>query len=162
MGYESIFALLAIWMNCTFCFHKPLYSALQYPVPGLLSRGDTVEMTSNNSLLSVHHRVSMTTQKEPPEELSARGKSTGPNSWSRVSCPCCISSHVEPLVLIQLSENVQPITKQWIMSMISAPVKTGGGTTIYIYTLLMFFLVLGPVGCQTFRNYNNNNNNILF
>lgn len=68
----------------------------------------------------------MTTQKEPLEELSARGKSTGPNSWSRVSCPCCISSQIEPLVLIQLSENVQPITKQWVMSMISAPVKTGG------------------------------------
>ncbi|KAI7812133.1 hypothetical protein IRJ41_022410, partial [Triplophysa rosa] len=66
------------------------------------------------------------TQKEPLEELSAWGKSSGPNSWSRVSCPCCISSQIEPLVLIQLSENVQPITKQWIMSVISAPVKTGG------------------------------------
>ncbi|KAA0724532.1 Anoctamin-10 Transmembrane protein 16K [Triplophysa tibetana] len=67
----------------------------------------------------------MKTQKEPLEELSAGGKSSGPTSWSRVSCPCCISRHVEPLVLIQLSENVPLITKQWIMSVISAPVKTG-------------------------------------
>ncbi|XP_026057943.1 anoctamin-10-like [Carassius auratus] len=68
----------------------------------------------------------MTSQKEPQEGLSAPAKVTGPSSWSRVSCPCCISSHIEPLVLIQLAENIQPITKQWIMSVISAPVKAGG------------------------------------
>ncbi|XP_050955026.1 anoctamin-10 [Labeo rohita] len=68
----------------------------------------------------------MTSQKEPQEGLSNPAKVTGPSSWSRVSCPCCISSHIEPLVLIQLAENVQPITKQWIMSVISAPVKAGG------------------------------------
>ncbi|XP_051975309.1 anoctamin-10-like [Xyrauchen texanus] len=68
----------------------------------------------------------MTSQKEPQERTSTQAKVTGPTSWSRVSCPCCISSHIEPLVLIQLAENVQPITKQWIMSMISAPVKAGG------------------------------------
>ncbi|RXN21927.1 anoctamin-10-like protein [Labeo rohita] len=68
----------------------------------------------------------MTSQKEPQEGLSIPAKVTGPSSWSRVSCPCCISSHIEPLVLIQLAENVQPITKQWIMSVISAPVKAGG------------------------------------
>ncbi|XDV53126.1 hypothetical protein PO909_021708 [Leuciscus waleckii] len=68
----------------------------------------------------------MTSQKEPQGESSTLTKVTGPSSWSRVSCPCCISSHIEPLVLIQLAESVQPITKQWIMSMISAPVKAGG------------------------------------
>ncbi|KAK2867078.1 hypothetical protein Q8A67_025195 [Cirrhinus molitorella] len=68
----------------------------------------------------------MTSQKEPQEGLSTSAKVTGPSSWSRVSCPCCISSRIEPLVLIQLAENVQPITKQWIMSIISAPVKAGG------------------------------------
>ncbi|XP_077066597.1 anoctamin-10 [Siphateles boraxobius] len=68
----------------------------------------------------------MTSQKEPQGEFSTLTKVTGPSSWSRVSCPCCISSHIEPLVLIQLAESVQPITKQWIMSMISAPVKAGG------------------------------------
>ncbi|XP_073687705.1 anoctamin-10 [Garra rufa] len=68
----------------------------------------------------------MTSQKEPQEGLSTPAKVTGPSSWSRVSCPCCISSRIEPLVLIQLAENVQPITKQWIMSVISAPVKAGG------------------------------------
>ncbi|XP_016375189.1 anoctamin-10-like [Sinocyclocheilus rhinocerous] len=68
----------------------------------------------------------MKSQKDPQEGLSALAKMTGPSSWSRVSCPCCISSHIEPLVLIQLAENIQPITKQWIMSVISAPVKAGG------------------------------------
>ncbi|XP_048013946.1 anoctamin-10 [Megalobrama amblycephala] len=68
----------------------------------------------------------MTSQKEPKEGSSSLTKVTGPSSWSRVSCPCCTSSHIEPLVLIQLAESIQPITKQWIMSVISAPVKTGG------------------------------------
>ncbi len=71
----------------------------------------------------------MTSQKEPQEGLSAPAKLTGPSSWSRVSCPCCISSRIEPLVLIQLAENIQLITKQWIMSVISAPVKAGGKNT---------------------------------
>lgn len=77
----------------------------------------------------------MTSQKEPQEGLSAPAKVTGPSSWSRVSCPCCISSHIEPLVLIQLAENIQPITKQWIMSVISAPVKAGGKNT-HINTII--------------------------
>ncbi|KAK7117430.1 hypothetical protein R3I94_022864 [Phoxinus phoxinus] len=68
----------------------------------------------------------MTSQKEPQGEFSTLTKVTGPSSWSRVSCPCCISSNIEPLVLIQLAESVQPLTKQWIMSMISAPVMAGG------------------------------------
>ncbi|XP_051548088.1 anoctamin-10-like isoform X2 [Myxocyprinus asiaticus] len=71
-------------------------------------------------------RDTMMSQKEPQEGSSTQTKVTGPTSWSRVTCPCCISSHIEPLVLIQLAEDVQPITKQWIMSMISAPVKAGG------------------------------------
>lgn len=76
--------------------------------------------------------VNMTTQKEPQKELSDPGKSSGPNSWSRVTCPCCISSHIEPLVLIQLAENVQHITKQWIMSTISAP-GTNGGAQLLVH-----------------------------
>ncbi len=95
----------------------------------------------------------MTSQKEPQEGLSAPVKLTGPSSWSRVSCPCCISSRIEPLVLIQLAENIQLITKQWIMSVISAPVKAGGKNTninfsssnikytfktLYLYSLLCF------------------------
>ncbi|XP_056307554.1 anoctamin-10 [Danio aesculapii] len=68
----------------------------------------------------------MTSQKEPQEGLSTPTKVTGPSSWSRVNCPCCISPQIEPLVLIQLAESVQPITKQWIMSVIAAPAKAGG------------------------------------
>ncbi|XP_066505745.1 anoctamin-10 [Hoplias malabaricus] len=61
---------------------------------------------------------------KPQEGVCGQAEVAG--SWSKVSCPCCISSKVEPLVLIQLAENVQPNTKQWIMSMISAPQKSGG------------------------------------
>lgn len=49
-----------------------------------------------------------------------------PETWSKSSCPCCVSSEVEPLVIIQLAENVESNTKRWIMDMISAPNKAGG------------------------------------
>ncbi|XP_062856918.1 anoctamin-10 isoform X2 [Trichomycterus rosablanca] len=52
--------------------------------------------------------------------------SMSPESWSKVSCPCCASTQIEPLVLIQLSESIQANTKQWIMNIISAPQKSGG------------------------------------
>ncbi|KAI4893379.1 hypothetical protein NFI96_022497 [Prochilodus magdalenae] len=63
---------------------------------------------------------------KPQEGVSGLSEAVGPESWSKVSCPCCISAQVEPLVLIQLADNVQPSTKQWIMAMISAPQKSGG------------------------------------
>ncbi|XP_072519154.1 anoctamin-10 [Salminus brasiliensis] len=63
---------------------------------------------------------------KPQEGTCGPTDLVGPESWSKVSCPCCISAQVEPLVLIQLAENVQPNTKQWIMAMISAPQVSGG------------------------------------
>lgn len=49
-----------------------------------------------------------------------------PGSWTKVSCPCCLSERVEPLVLIQLREGVRPETKTWFISRIEASKKDGG------------------------------------
>ena len=49
-----------------------------------------------------------------------------PGAWSKVSCPCCLSDKVEPLVLIQLREEVHPDTKRWFISRIEASKKDGG------------------------------------
>ncbi|XP_030643324.1 anoctamin-10 [Chanos chanos] len=72
------------------------------------------------------HRDNMESFKEEKQGLSAQVWPTGPGSWTQVSCPCCMSSQVEPLVLIQLSEEIQPVTKKWIMSRIAAVEKDGG------------------------------------
>ncbi|KAI1890080.1 hypothetical protein AGOR_G00169530 [Albula goreensis] len=48
------------------------------------------------------------------------------DSWTQVSCPCCRSDQVEPLVLIQLAPDVLPATKKWIISRIEAPEMEGG------------------------------------
>uniref|UniRef100_A0A3B4EGA6 Anoctamin n=1 Tax=Pygocentrus nattereri TaxID=42514 RepID=A0A3B4EGA6_PYGNA len=71
------------------------------------------------------HRETMSSPK-PQEGICGLAQAVGPESWSKVSCPCCISAQVEPLVLIQLADNVQPNTKQWLMAMISANQKSGG------------------------------------
>ncbi|XP_058252824.1 anoctamin-10 [Hemibagrus wyckioides] len=68
----------------------------------------------------------MTSPKQPQDSVSSLAEAISPESWSKVSCPCCVSSEVEPLVLIQLAENVEANTKQWIMAMISAPNNAGG------------------------------------
>ncbi|XP_066569946.1 anoctamin-10 [Amia ocellicauda] len=47
-------------------------------------------------------------------------------SWTQVTCKCCISDTVQPLVVIKLAENVKPITKQWIMSKIESNAQAGG------------------------------------
>ncbi|XP_017329518.1 anoctamin-10 [Ictalurus punctatus] len=68
----------------------------------------------------------MSSPKQQQDSVSSVAEAMAPESWSKVSCPCCVSSEVEPLVLIHLAENVESSTKQWIMSMISAPHKAGG------------------------------------
>uniref|UniRef100_A0A4W4GBP8 Anoctamin n=1 Tax=Electrophorus electricus TaxID=8005 RepID=A0A4W4GBP8_ELEEL len=68
----------------------------------------------------------MASPTQPQEALSDTGLLSRSESWSKVTCPCCVSGQVEPLVLIQLAENVQPGTKQWIMAMISAAHSSGG------------------------------------
>ncbi|XP_071779847.2 anoctamin-10 [Centroberyx gerrardi] len=50
--------------------------------------------------------------------------------WTKVSCPCCVSEQVEPLVLVQLGEQVRPETKKWLVKLIGAPVKDGGAALL--------------------------------
>ncbi|XP_036399736.1 anoctamin-10 [Megalops cyprinoides] len=69
----------------------------------------------------------MTSQGELRRKVKTTGRS---DSWTQVSCPCCTSDHVEPLVLIQLAPNIQPTTKKWIMSRIEAPEKDGGAVLL--------------------------------
>ncbi|XP_028843365.1 anoctamin-10 isoform X2 [Denticeps clupeoides] len=52
-------------------------------------------------------------------------KEAGPVSWTPSRCSCCVSGYVEPLVLIQLAEQVDPATKQWIMKVMAAPESLG-------------------------------------
>ncbi|KAM7413980.1 hypothetical protein PAMA_019005 [Pampus argenteus] len=55
--------------------------------------------------------------------------STGPG-WTKVSCPCCVSEHVEPLVVVRLGEKVHPETKRWLIRLIGAPQKDGGAALL--------------------------------
>ncbi|XP_037538556.1 anoctamin-10 [Nematolebias whitei] len=58
-------------------------------------------------------------------KLSAATSSSGPG-WTKVSCPCCYSDRVEPLVLVKLGKKVGPETKRWLIKLIGAPHKDGG------------------------------------
>lgn len=58
-----------------------------------------------------------------PTKLSAAAIGPG---WTKVSCPCCVSERVEPLVLVKLGEKVCPETKRWLIRLIGAPQKDGG------------------------------------
>lgn len=50
----------------------------------------------------------------------------GGPGWTKVSCPCCVSEWVEPLVLVKLGEKVCPETKRWLIRLIGTPQKDGG------------------------------------
>ncbi|XP_017290161.1 anoctamin-10 [Kryptolebias marmoratus] len=56
---------------------------------------------------------------------AAASAASGPG-WTKVSCPCCASERVEPLVLVKLGPKVGPETKRWLMKLIGAPQKDGG------------------------------------
>ncbi|KAM7003081.1 anoctamin-10 isoform 2-T2 [Tautogolabrus adspersus] len=62
-----------------------------------------------------------------PCKLSA--STVGPG-WTKVSCPCCVSKKVEPLVLVKLGANVRPETKRWLIRLIGAPQKDGGAALL--------------------------------
>uniref|UniRef100_A0A3Q2R1T8 Anoctamin n=1 Tax=Fundulus heteroclitus TaxID=8078 RepID=A0A3Q2R1T8_FUNHE len=69
-----------------------------------------------------------TSQTEPadgktPSKPSAPSSTPG---WGKVSCPCCASERVEPLVLVKLGQKVIPETKRWLIKLIRAPQKEGG------------------------------------
>ena len=54
------------------------------------------------------------------------GASSIASGWTKVSCPCCESDQVEPLVLVQLGASVQERTKKWLIKLIEASAKEGG------------------------------------
>ncbi|XP_058502352.1 anoctamin-10 [Solea solea] len=58
-----------------------------------------------------------------PGKLSA--VISGPG-WTKVTCPCCATERVEPLVLVKLGANVRPETKRWLIKLIGASQKDGG------------------------------------
>ncbi|XP_067853542.1 anoctamin-10 [Heptranchias perlo] len=47
-------------------------------------------------------------------------------SWTRPTCKCCATSAVQPLVALELIENINMETKQWLMSRIQAEKIVGG------------------------------------
>uniref|UniRef100_A0A8C8HXL1 Anoctamin n=1 Tax=Oncorhynchus tshawytscha TaxID=74940 RepID=A0A8C8HXL1_ONCTS len=63
-----------------------------------------------------------------PHVISTKVLSQG--CWTQVSCPCCVSKQVEPLVLIQLSDSIQPVTKRWLISLIEASKRHGGAALL--------------------------------
>ncbi|KAK2918217.1 anoctamin-10 [Channa argus] len=74
---------------------------------------------------------------QPPEdkapERKAQGKAgattIGPG-WTKVSCPCCMSEQIEPLVVVKLGQKVRPETKRWLIRLIGAPQKDGGAALL--------------------------------
>lgn len=101
---------------------RELHLQLQYWKSSSLHLSDT----------AFHKYVRMTSPKQQQDSVSSLAEAISPESWSKVGCPCCVSPEVEPLVLIQLAENTESNTKQWIMSMISAPNTAGGERRLQI------------------------------
>ncbi|XP_026221375.1 anoctamin-10b [Anabas testudineus] len=50
--------------------------------------------------------------------------------WTKVTCPCCVSERVEPLVLVKLGPKVRPETKRWLIRLIGAPQNDGGAALL--------------------------------
>ncbi|XP_053175022.1 anoctamin-10 [Scomber japonicus] len=67
----------------------------------------------------------------PEEKVLGKLSATsiGPG-WTKVSCPCCVSEQVEPLVVVKLGEKVRPETKRWLIRLIGAPQKDGGAALL--------------------------------
>uniref|UniRef100_UPI00398ED280 anoctamin-10 n=1 Tax=Pristiophorus japonicus TaxID=55135 RepID=UPI00398ED280 len=53
-------------------------------------------------------------------------------SWTRPTCKCCVSSAVQPLVALELIENINMETKRWLMSRIQAE-KIVGGAALMVH-----------------------------
>ncbi|KAG7229825.1 hypothetical protein INR49_012474 [Caranx melampygus] len=62
-------------------------------------------------------------------KLSAIASGSG---WTKVSCPCCVSDRVEPLILVKLGEKVRPETKRWLIKLIGAPLKDGDNMEVFL------------------------------
>lgn len=70
------------------------------------------------------------TGRPPHDKLPpTRGGAALPRQgWTKVTCACCASEHIEPLVLVKLGQKVGPETKRWLIRVIGAPQKDGGET----------------------------------
>ncbi|XP_042351346.1 anoctamin-10 [Plectropomus leopardus] len=69
-------------------------------------------------------------EKAPAGKLSKLSAATLGPGWTKVSCPCCYSERVEPLVLVKLGEKIRPETKRWLIRVIGAPQKDGGAALL--------------------------------
>ena len=62
-------------------------------------------------------------EKVGPTKVSGTSFRQG---WTKVSCACCMTEQIEPLVLVKLGQKVGPETKRWLIKLIGAPQKDGG------------------------------------
>ncbi|KAM6973471.1 anoctamin-10 [Aplochiton taeniatus] len=72
---------------------------------------------------------SVAQKRKGPGVLSELSKSRL-ESWTQVSCPCCVSERIDPLVLIQLGEQVQVSTKKWLIKLLGAAQRDGGAALL--------------------------------
>ncbi|XP_033823655.1 anoctamin-10 [Periophthalmus magnuspinnatus] len=67
--------------------------------------------------------------RDPPSPMASAklltASASGPG-WTKVSCPCCMSHRVDPLVLVKLGKKVRPETKRWLLKLIGTLQKDGG------------------------------------
>ncbi|MGH0130772.1 UNVERIFIED_CONTAM: hypothetical protein FKN15_066301 [Acipenser sinensis] len=56
-------------------------------------------------------------------------------SWTKVTCKCCFTDAVRPLLVIELNKEVRLETKQWIISKIEAPSNKQGKRTLLLQGL---------------------------
>lgn len=92
--------------------------------------GDEGEGAAGGSSSS---RSSSGDKAQQPVDKTLEGKVPGKQSattlgpgWTKVTCPCCVSERVEPLVLVKLGAKVRPETKRWLIKLIGGPQKDGG------------------------------------
>ena len=83
-------------------------------------------MTSLGDKGEGHRETTALLGNEDEGSVQTQTKVLNQGSWTQVSCPCCVSEQVEPLVLIQLSDNIQPVTKRWLISLIEVSERDGG------------------------------------
>eukprot|EP00063_Salmo_salar_P005019 XP_013979854.1 PREDICTED: anoctamin-10-like isoform X2 [Salmo salar] len=87
-------------------------------------------MTSLGDKGEGHRETTALLGNEDEGSVQTQTKVLNQGSWTQVSCPCCVSEQVEPLVLIQLSDNIQPVTKRWLISLIEVSERDGGAALL--------------------------------
>ncbi|KAK6320335.1 anoctamin-10 [Coregonus clupeaformis] len=87
-------------------------------------------MTSLGDKGEGHWETTALLGDEDEGSVQTQTKVLNQGSWTQVSCPCCVSEQVEPLVLIQLSDNIQPVTKRWLISLIGVSERDGGAALL--------------------------------